>query len=49
MYLTAFVWLVQLLKICLPLNRWRAILWVCMVGMFVGAALLFPGLLDLCR
>lgn len=48
-YLTAFVWLVQLLKICLPLNRWRAILWVCMVGMFVGAVLLFPGLLDLCR
>lgn len=33
-YLTAAVWLYQLLRVCLPLTRLRAVLWGGMVGLF---------------
>lgn len=46
-YLTAAVWLFQLLRVCLPLNRWRAILWGSMVALFCLSAYWLRGLLDI--
>ncbi|MBE5780973.1 MAG: HAD family hydrolase [Clostridiales bacterium] len=46
-YITGFVWIQLLLKVCWPLTPMRLILWIAMtVGLF-GACLIVPGLLGI--
>ncbi len=46
-YLTAVIWLYQLLRVCMPLTRLRAVLWGSMVAFFCVAVYLLRGLLDI--
>ncbi len=46
-YLTALIWLFQLLRVCLPLSKMRAVLWGGMVALFCVAVYLLRGLLDI--
>lgn len=46
-YLTAFIWLYLLLRVCMPLNKLRAALFGAMVTLFGVAAYLFRDLLQI--
>ena len=46
-YLTAFIWLYLLLRVCMPLNKLRAALFGTMVALFGVAAYLFRDLLQI--
>jgi len=46
-YITGFVRLMFLFKVCVPFNKMRTILFALMVGIFVGGILLFPGFFNL--
>ncbi len=41
-YITGFIRLMFLFKVCIPFNKMRGTLFACMIGIFVGAILLFP-------
>lgn len=45
-YITGFVWLIQLFRICRPFSKRRRILWGLMVGCFFGGELLLAELLT---
>ncbi len=45
-YITGFVWLIQLFRICRPFSKWRRILWGLMVAGFFGGELLLAELLP---
>lgn len=46
-YLTGTAGLCVLLRVCLPLEKWRAILWFTMAALFFTACLLFSDLLGI--
>lgn len=46
-YLTGFIWLMQLFEVCRPFDRLRAVLWGLMTAGFFGAAILLPGFFEL--